>query len=151
MTTSSHSVTHLLLAWRQGGAAALDQLVPIVYQHLRRLARRYMSAQKPAHTLRATGPVNEALRPPRGLPAGGLEGPLAHSFAISAQVMRRILIDVARARCYQKRGGGARKTSLDEGLLLRPEVANSAKAITGPSPRAWGKLGSLPRGRNCSC
>jgi DNA-directed RNA polymerase specialized sigma24 family protein len=60
MTTSSHSVTQLLLAWRQGDAAALDQLVPIVYQHLRRLARRYMSAQKPDHTLQATGLVNEA-------------------------------------------------------------------------------------------
>jgi len=57
---TSHSVTRLLLSWRQGNPAALEQLIPLVYQKLRRLARRYMAGQKPGHTLQATGLVNEA-------------------------------------------------------------------------------------------
>jgi len=58
--TSSHSVTRLLLSWRQGDGAALEQLIPLVYQKLRRLARRYMAGQRPDHTLQATGLINEA-------------------------------------------------------------------------------------------
>src|SRR6058998_2841638 len=118
MTASStHSVTQLLLAWRQGNAAALDQLVPVVYQKLRRLERHYMAGQRPGHTLQATALVNEAYM--RLIDCEQVNWKdRAHFFAISAQMMRRVLVEFARSRQYQKRGGGAQKVSFDEALVL---------------------------------
>ena len=125
---SSHSVTQLLLAWRQGDPAALDQLIPHVYQKLRRLARRYMAGQRPDHTLQATGLINEAYVRLIDCQQVNWQD-RAHFFGVSAQIMRRVLVDFARSKRYQKRGGGARKTSLDEGLIVSPERGRDLVAL----------------------
>src|SRR5437016_2078431 len=102
--SSSDTVTQLLRAWRQGDAAALDRLVPVVYQKLR-LARHYMAGQRPGHTLQATALVNEAYM--RLIDCEQVNWKdRAHFFAISARMMRRVLVEFARARQYQKRGAG---------------------------------------------
>src|ERR1700757_5126634 len=114
--SSSHSVTQLLLSWRQGDAAALNNLLPVVYQKLRRLAHHYMAGQKPGHTLQATALVNESYM--RLIDCEQVNWKdRALFFAISAQMMRRVLVEFARSRQYQKRGAGARKTSLDLAMI----------------------------------
>ncbi len=126
--SSSHTVTQLLRAWRQGDAAALDQLVPVVYQKLRRLARHHMAGQRPGHTLQATALVNEAYM--RLIDCEQVNWKdRAHFFAISARMMRRVLVEFARARQYQKRGAGARKTSLDEGVIASPQRGQDLVAL----------------------
>ena len=127
-TSSSHSVTQLLLSWRQGDSAALDQLVPVVYQKLRRLARHHMAGQRPGHTLQATALVNEAYM--RLIDCEQVHWKdRAHFFAISAQMMRRVLVEFARSRRYQKRGGGARKTSLDVDVIASPQRGQDLVAL----------------------
>jgi RNA polymerase sigma factor (TIGR02999 family) len=108
-----HEITQLLAAWRDGNQAALDELYPLVYDELHRLARRYMSRERKGHTLQTTALINEAyvrLVDQRNVQWANR----SHFFAISAQIMRRILIDHARRHAYAKRGGGARQVSLDE-------------------------------------
>ena len=113
---SAHQVTQLLLAWGQGNEAALEQLMPLVHNELRRLARRHMGHERPGHTLQATALVNEAYL--RLIDVRQVQWQnRAHFFAMSARLMRRILVYFARSRQYQKRGGGAHKVSLDEGML----------------------------------
>src|SRR5215831_7712672 len=125
---SSHSVTQLLLAWRHGDQDALERLVQMVYQKLRRLARHYMAGQKPGHTLQATALVNEAYV--RLIDCQQVNWKdRAHFFAIAAQMMRRVLVEFARSRQYQKRGGGARKTSLDEALIASPQRGHDLVAL----------------------
>jgi len=100
----SESVTQLLGAWRAGSREALDQLTPLVYDELRRLARRYMSSERRGHTLQATELVNQAF-----VRLVDMDVPWqdrAHFFAVAARLMRQILIDYARARNRDKRGGG---------------------------------------------
>src|SRR5438093_12955099 len=126
--SSSHSVTQLLLAWRQGDAAAMEQLVPVVYQKLRRLARHYMAGQRPGHTLQATALVNEAYM--RLIDCEQVNWKdRAHFFAISAQMMRRVLVEFARSRQYQKRGGGASKTSLDVEVIASRQRGKDLVAL----------------------
>src|SRR2546426_10647938 len=125
---SSHSVTQLLLAWRQGDAAALERLAPLVYQKLRRLGRHYMAGQRPGHTLQATALVNEAYM--RLIDCEQVNWKdRAHFFAISAQMMRRGLVEFARSRQDQKRGGGARKTTVDENLIASPQRRQDLVAL----------------------
>src|SRR5262245_36316650 len=125
---SSHSVTRLLLSWRQGNDAALEQLIPLVYQTLRRLARRYMAGQRPDHTLQATGLINEAYV--RLIDCQEVNWKdRAHFFAVSAQMMRRVLVEFARSGQYQKRGGGAKKTPLDEDLIALPQRGRDLLAL----------------------
>src|SRR5436309_15354532 len=139
--SSSHTVTQLLRAWRQGDAAALDQLVPVVYQKLRRLARDLMAGQRHGHTLQATALVSAASM--RLIDCEQVNWKdRAHFFAISARMMRRVLVEFARARQYQKRGAGARKTSLDEGVLASPQrgqdlvaLDDALQALPAESPR----------------
>ena len=115
----SPGVTRLLLAWGEGEDTALDKLIPLVYQELRRLARRYMYGERAGHTLQTTALVNEAYL--RLIDSRRVHWQnRAHFFAISAQLMRRILVDFARSRRYQKRGGGAQKVTFDEGLIVPP-------------------------------
>ena len=90
--------------------------MPLVHQELRRLARRYMFRERAGHTLQATALVNEAYLKLLGCQKVDWQN-RAHFFAISAQLMRRILVDSARARGYQKRGGGIPKVTLDEALI----------------------------------
>ena len=113
---SPEQVTRLLKAWSLGQDAALEELIPLVHQELRRLARRYMYGERVGHTLQTTALVNEAyLRLVNSRKVNWQNR--AHFFAISAQLMRRILVDSARARGYQKRGGGVPKVTLDEALM----------------------------------
>jgi RNA polymerase sigma-70 factor (ECF subfamily) len=113
-------VTGLLLAWSDGDQAALEKLIPLVYAELHRLARRYMRRENAGHTLQTSALVNEAYL--RLIEAHRVRWQnRSHFFAVSAQIMRRILVDFARARQNLKRGGGACQVSLDEGWVVSPE------------------------------
>src|SRR5580704_1682124 len=126
--SSSHAVTVLLLEWRQGEQAALERLVPLVYAELRRIAHRYMNRERIGHTLQTTELVNEAYL--RLIDASQVRWQdRAHFFAISAQLMRRILVDFARSRRYLKRGGGAQKVSFDEALAVSPGQGRDLVAL----------------------
>jgi len=111
----SHDVTSLLAKWKAGDEAALQQLLPIVHEELRRLARRQMARERPGHTLQPTALVNEAYLRLVNLKQMQWQD-RAHFFAMGARLMRRILVDFARARGYQKRGGGAKQVSFTEAL-----------------------------------
>lgn len=138
---SIQHVTRLLQAWGQGEDAALEELLPLVHQELRRLARRYMFGERPGHTLQTTALVNEAyLRLVNTRKVNWQNR--THFFAISAQLMRRILVDYARARGYQKRGGGFPKVTLDEALMGPQEkgydlvaLDDALKALADLDPR----------------
>jgi RNA polymerase sigma factor (TIGR02999 family) len=128
MAVSAPEVTQLLVAWGQGDQAALDSLIPLVYQELRRLAHRYMTGERPEHTLQTTALVNEAYL--RLVDCRRVRWQnRAHFFAVSASLMRRILVDFARSRRYQKRGAGAQPVSLDENLDLSPQKSAGLVAI----------------------
>jgi RNA polymerase sigma factor (TIGR02999 family) len=109
-------VTQLLLAWSQGDEGALQKLIPMVYRELRRLAHRYMARERPGHTLQTTALIHEAYQRLIDTPHVGWQD-RAHFYAVCAQLMRRILVDYARARRYQKRGGGTQLFALDEASL----------------------------------
>ncbi len=117
---SKQEVTQLLVAWRQGDDAALEKLIPIVHQELRRLAHRYMRGQPRDHTLQTTALVNEAYLRLVGFGQVDWQD-RAHLLGVSAQLMRRILVDSARSRGSLKRGGGVQKATLDEGLVVSPQ------------------------------
>ena len=112
-----NEITGLLVAWSGGDKSALDRLMPIVYDELRRLAHRYMSRERPGHTLQTTALVNEAYVRLVHWKEVRWEN-RAHFFAVSAQMLRRILVDCARERQYLKRGGGALQVSLSEVAAL---------------------------------
>ena len=115
-----HEITQLLAEWREGNQSALDELYPLVYAELHRLARRYMSRERQGHTLQTTALINEAyvrLVDQRNVHWANR----SHFFAISAQIMRRILIDHARRHAYAKRGGGAQQVSLEDVAAVTPE------------------------------
>ena len=121
-------VTQLLIAWGNGEEEALEKLVPLIYDELRRIARRYMKREPAGHTLQTTALVNEAYL--RLIEQKGMKWQnRAHFFAISAQLMRRILVSMARARHANKRGGEARQVSLDEALMISEERAAELVAL----------------------
>ena len=117
--TKSQNITQLLAEWRDGNQSALDELYPLVYDELHRLARRYMSRERKGHTLQTTALINEAYVRLVGQKVNWANR--SHFFAISAQIMRRILIDHARRHAYAKRGGGAQQVSLDEAAAVTPD------------------------------
>jgi len=128
METGPQGVTQLLISWRNGDTAALDQLMPIVYEELRRLAKRYMGRERRDHTLETSALVNEAYLRLADQSTANWQN-RAHFFAVAAQVMRNILIDHARSHHYEKRGGGAQKVSLDDALILTEERAAELVAL----------------------
>src|SRR3989475_2078612 len=105
---STHEVTQLLIEWSNGDKAALDKLMPLIHDELRRLAHHYMSRERPGHTLQTTALVNEAYLKLVNRKDVRWQN-RAHFFAIAAQSMRSILVDHARSLAYAKRGGGALK------------------------------------------
>ena len=109
----THDVTRLLQAWEQGDQSALDQLMPLVYGELHRLASHYMHQERPGHLLQTTALVNEAYLRLTNCQHLHWQN-RAHFFGVAAQLMRRILVDFARARAYAKRGGNAVQVSLSE-------------------------------------
>ncbi len=128
LTPPARRVTGLLVAWGAGDESAFEQLVPLVHAELRRLAHRAMSRERSGHTLQTTALVNEAYL--RLIDADGVRWQdRAHFFAMSARLMRRILVDHARARKSQKRGGAMRKVSLEEALILSPERGSDLVAL----------------------
>jgi RNA polymerase sigma-70 factor (ECF subfamily) len=125
---SREEVTGLLRAWSDGDQLALEKLMPLVYAELHRLAKRYMGHEHPGHSLQTSALVNEAYL--RLVDAHGVRWEnRTHFFAVSAQIMRRILVDFARARQNLKRGGGARQVTLDEGLVVSPESGADLLAL----------------------
>ena len=128
MSPSPETVTQLLIAWRNGDETALDELMPLVYEELRRMARNYLRRERSDHTLQTTALVNEAYL--RLIDHKRIEWQnRAHFFALAARAMRRILVDYARSRKYQKRGGGARKVSISEAAVLAQERAAEMVAL----------------------
>ena len=117
MNTVPDGITDLLIDWRNGDKAALDRLMPLVYDELRRLARRHLRKERPDHTLQTSALINEAYLRLVDQDEPHLQN-RAHFFAVSAQIMRHILIDYARSLRYEKRGGGAQKVLLDEAVLF---------------------------------
>jgi RNA polymerase sigma factor (TIGR02999 family) len=113
MTVSSNQITQLLAAWSSGDETAMDQLMPLVYGELRRIARRYMAGQRAGHTLQTTALIHEAYLKLVGQGERRWQN-RAHFFGVAAQAMRHILVDYARARHADKRGGEAQAVSLDE-------------------------------------
>ena len=127
-TPSPQEMTELLAAWSDGDRDALDRLLPLVERELHRLAHHYMSRERPDHTLQTSALVNEAYLKLVDQTRVRWQN-RAHFFAIAAQTMRRILIDHARRRRYDKRGGGARALPLDEAAHVSDERAAELVAL----------------------
>jgi len=117
MTPAPENVTRLLIAWGNGNEAARDELMPLVYNELHRLAHLYMNRERSGHTLQTSALVNEAFMKLVDQKHVHWQN-RAHFFGIAAQMMRRILVDYARGRQYAKRGGDAIRVSLDDALIV---------------------------------
>ena len=125
---SPKEVTQLLVAWGSGDPHALQELMPLVYRELRRLAHGHLRRERPDHTLQTTALVHEAyLRLVDQQEANWKNR--AQFFAVAAQMMRRILVDYARARQYAKRGGGAQPVELDEAMVVSSDRAAEVVAL----------------------
>ena len=124
----THNVTALLLDWRGGDEAAIERLLPLVHDELRRIARRHMAGERPDHVLQATALVNEAYL--RLVDVRRVQWQdRAHFFAMAARVMRRILVDFARAQKNLKRGGALHRVTLDQDLPIASETPEDVIAI----------------------
>jgi RNA polymerase sigma factor (TIGR02999 family) len=122
------AATELLRAWSDGDDGALERLLPLVEAELRRLARGYMGRERRGHTLQTTALVNEAFL--RLTDARRVRWQdRAHFLGISARLMRRVLVDHARARGYRKRGGAAQRVTLDEALVASPDPGLDVLAL----------------------
>ena len=117
---STRDVTALLQAWAAGDGAARDELIPIVYKELHRLAHHYMAGEQTGDTLQTTGLVNELYVRLVDIRRMGWTG-RTHFFAVCAQLMRRVLVDMARARRAARRGGHAVHVPIDEHVVSSPE------------------------------
>ena len=126
--TQSADITRLLRAWGSGDPAALEELIPLVYGELRRLARRRMRAENPGGTLQTTALVNEAYLRLVGVTNMAWQDRV-HFFAVSAQIMRRILVDAARSRVSARRGGPVPSLNLDEDFDPSPQRARELIAL----------------------
>ena len=118
--TTDQPVTLLLRQWGSGNREALDQLMPLVYDQLRKLAVRCLSAERPHHTLQATALVNEAYLRLAGSDVSFNDR--VHFYALAGRLLRRILVDHAKASRRKKRGAGAEKVTFDEALRIGPET-----------------------------
>jgi RNA polymerase sigma factor (TIGR02999 family) len=128
MTPSPDDVTQLLIAWSKGDQSARDQLMPLVYEELHRLAHRHIRNERQGHTLQTSALVNEAFIRLVDQKNAHWQN-RAHFFSIAAQMMRRILVDYARSRRYIKRGGDARRVTLDEELTVSDERSADVIAL----------------------
>jgi RNA polymerase sigma-70 factor, ECF subfamily len=123
-SSSPHEITQLLAQWSEGNQAALDKLYPLVYKELRRLAHGYLRRERKGHTLQTTALINEAYL--RLVDQKHVHwANRSHFFGISAQIMRRILIDHARRYDYAKRGGAAQRISLTEAAVVSKDRARA--------------------------
>ena len=125
---SGSEITEYLRAWEQGDDGALERLLPLVYAELRSIAARHLSAERPGHTLQPTALANEAYLRLRGL--GDVPWhDRTHFFAIASRIMRRILVDHARARMAQKRGADAPRVVLAEGYHEEMQTSMDAEEL----------------------
>jgi len=125
---SPKEITRLLVAWGDRQQNALEELTPLIYEELHRLAHRYMGNERPGHTLQTTALVNEAYV--RLIDWKNVQWQnRAHFFGVSAQLMRRILVDFARSRAYQKRGGGANAVTLENAGFVSDEKGADLVAL----------------------
>jgi RNA polymerase sigma factor (TIGR02999 family) len=127
-TLTRKEVTMLLKAWNDGDPLAPEKLAPLIYAELRRLARRSMRRENPQHTLETGALINEAYMRLADWKNAKWEN-RAHFYGVAAQIMRRVLVDHARAHAYQKRGGGARPVSLEEAMVASPDRAPDLIAL----------------------
>ncbi len=128
MAAASEGITQLLINWRNGDKTALDQLMPIVYEELRRLARGFMGRERNNHTLQTSALINEAYLKLVDQDETNWQN-RAHFFAVAAQIMRHILVDHARSYGYEKRGAGAQRVSLDDAKVFSEERAGELVAL----------------------
>lgn len=136
-----HDITALLLDWNEGNDEALEKLTPLVYAELRRIAGRHMGGERTGHTLQASALVNEAFLKLVDVRRIHWQN-RAHFFAMSAQLMRRILVDFARSKQFQKRGGNPIKVTLDENMIVADRrthdlvaLDDALKALAASNPR----------------
>lgn len=127
-TQAAENLTELLLEWREGDKAALDRLMPLVYDELRRIAHRYVQHERDGHTLQTSALVNEAYLRFAGQRKVDWQN-RAHFFAVTAQVMRHILIDHARRRRYAKHGGEVRQIPIQDATEMSLQRANELIAL----------------------
>lgn len=113
-------ITKYLQDWRNGNASALDEILPLVYDELRRIARRYRAKENGEHTLQTTEIINEAYLKLLNQSENDWQN-RAHFFAVASRVMRNLLVDYARAKNYQKRGSGVEKVSFEDVAVFSPE------------------------------
>jgi RNA polymerase sigma factor (TIGR02999 family) len=130
------TITELLVAWSRGEQDALNRLIPLVYDELRWLAHRHLRQERRGHTLQSTAVVHEAYQ--RLIDSRHVHWrDRAHFFAVAAQLMRRVLVDYARSRNYQKRGGGVRRVAFDDALMISlgtsPDLVALDDALTALS------------------
>jgi RNA polymerase sigma factor (TIGR02999 family) len=138
--SSPREITQLLQAWSNGDKTALNMLIPLVYEELRRIARQYMRRESPGHTLQTSALINEAYL--RLVDQKVRWQNRSHFFGIAAQLMRRILVDHARSHLYAKRGGDQPKVPLDEAMAVPEQRAveivaldDALKALATIDPR----------------
>lgn len=121
-------VTRMLNAWRGGDAAALEGIMPVLYEELKKIARHHMRRERAGHTLQSSALVNEAYL--RLVDVRFVEWKdRLHFFAVAAQMMRRVLVDHARSKGYQKRGGGAKKVEIEETMMITPGGSNMPELL----------------------
>jgi RNA polymerase sigma factor (TIGR02999 family) len=138
---SNHEITRLLAAWRSGDSAALDELTPLVHEELHRLAKRYMAGERPGHLLQPTALVNELWV--RLLGGRSVEWRnRAHFFGLAAGMMRRILVDFARAQRRKKRGGKAVQVPLSEAIEAAPSARGADLVALDDALQALEQLSS---------
>jgi len=125
---TKEDVTILLRAWSEGDPSAPEKVAPLIYAELRRLARRSMRSEKPHHTLETGALINEAYLRLADWKNARWEN-RAHFYGVASQIMRRVLVDHARSRGYQKRGGGVRPISLEENIAASPSRAPDLIAL----------------------
>jgi RNA polymerase sigma-70 factor (ECF subfamily) len=128
VTPLTEEITQLLTNWSRGERSALDRLVPLVYPELRRIAKRQMARENPAHTLQTSALINEAYLKLIDREKVDWQN-RAHFFAVSAQVMRHILIDHARKYLYNKRGAGAQHVPLEEAAIVEEKRSTDLVAL----------------------
>lgn len=128
MAIVSTQITQYLQDWRNGNASALDEILPVVYDELRRIARRYRAKERGEHTLQTTEIINEAYLKLLNQNENDWQD-RTHFFAVASRVMRNLLVDHARTKNYQKRGNGAEKVSLEDVALFTPEPDEKILAL----------------------
>ena len=128
INSGGNEVTNLLAAWSDGEHEALDKLMPLVYEELRRMAKRYMHSQPSGHTLQTTALIHEAYLKLADQKKAGWKD-RAHFFAVAARAMRHILVDHARSRQTKKRGGPAHIVSLEDVAVIAKEQAAEVIAL----------------------